>query len=50
MSPKHLKLSFEKEGRLLRVRINRPEVRNAFNEELIADYQAVFAALSSGEG
>ncbi len=46
---KHLKLSFENNGRVLRVRINRPEVRNSFNEELIADYQAVFSALTSGD-
>ena len=50
MQVKHLKLSFEQGGKLLRVRINRPEVRNAFNEELIADYQQVFGAITRGEG
>jgi methylglutaconyl-CoA hydratase len=48
--PQHLKLSFENNGKILRVRINRPEVRNAFNQELIADFQEVFSALTSREG
>jgi methylglutaconyl-CoA hydratase len=47
MNPKHLKLSYEHNGQILRVRINRPEVRNAFNQELIEDYQKVFSALST---
>jgi len=49
MDIKHLKVTTEKDGKLLRVRINRPEVRNAFNEELIADYYTVFSALSRGD-
>lgn len=47
MNVKHLKLQYEQNGRVLRVRINRPEVRNSFNEELIADYQTVFSALTN---
>ena len=47
MKLKHLKLAKEFEGKLLRVKINRPEVRNAFNEELIEEFHKVFAALSS---
>jgi methylglutaconyl-CoA hydratase len=49
MQPKHLKLEFKNDGKVLRVRINRPEVRNAFNEELIADYQAVFSSVTAEE-
>jgi methylglutaconyl-CoA hydratase len=49
MKLKHLKLDFENSGKLLRVRINRPEVRNVFNAELIADFQAVFSALTEKE-
>jgi methylglutaconyl-CoA hydratase len=48
MELKHLKLELQENAKLLRVRINRPEVRNAFNAELISEYQKVFAALSSG--
>lgn len=47
MNVKHLKLSFEHNGKVLRIRINRPDVRNSFNQDLIADYQTVFSALSS---
>lgn len=46
INPKHLKLSFEQGRKTLRVTINRPEVRNAFNAELIADFQSVFSALT----
>lgn len=49
MNPKHLQLSFESNGKILRVRINRPEVRNSFNQELIEDYQQVFSAVSAAE-
>jgi len=49
MNPKHLKVSFENNGKILRLRINRPEVRNSFNQELIEDYQQVFSAMNSGE-
>jgi len=49
MNPKHLKLSFENKGQILRVRIHRPEVRNSFNQELIEDYQSVFSAVTAAE-
>ena len=49
MNPKHLKLTYEHGGKVLRVKINRPEVRNAFNQELIEDYQQVFSALAAAE-
>lgn len=49
MNPKHLKLSYENSGKVLRIRINRPEVRNSFNQELIADYQSVFSAIAAAE-
>lgn len=49
MDVKHLKLNFKNDGRILHLRINRPEVRNAFNEELIADYQRVFSAIAAEE-
>lgn len=46
---KHLKLQFEKDNKVLKVKINRPDVRNAFNEELIAEFQEVFSALTLKE-
>lgn len=49
MNPKHLKLSFENDGKILRVRINRPEVRNAFNQELIEDYYQLFHTIAAAE-
>lgn len=49
MQLKHLKTSYEHNGKVLRVRINRPEVRNAFNEELISEYQQLFSALTKAE-
>lgn len=49
MKPKHLKLSFENGGKTLRVTINRPEVRNAFNAELIGDFHSVFSAINSAD-
>ena len=49
MKTKHLKLSFEKNNHVLRVMISRPEVRNAFNDELISEFQSVFAALTDGK-
>lgn len=49
MQPKHLKLKFENGGKVLRVTIDRPDVRNVFNAELIADFQEVFSALSAQE-
>lgn len=49
MNLKHLKISFENTGKVLRVRINRPEVRNSFNQELIEDYQNLFHAVNAAE-
>ncbi|MGZ3694931.1 MAG: enoyl-CoA hydratase-related protein, partial [Bdellovibrionota bacterium] len=49
MKTKHLKLSFEAGGKTLRVTINRPEVRNVFNAELIADFQSVFSAITNAD-
>jgi methylglutaconyl-CoA hydratase len=49
MNLKHLKTSFENDGKVLRVRINRPEVRNSFNQELIEDYQQLFSAVNQAE-
>lgn len=50
MNLEHLKLCFEKKDKLLRVKINRPEVRNAFNAELISDFHKVFSAITKEEG
>jgi methylglutaconyl-CoA hydratase len=49
MKPKHLKLSYENNGMVLRVRIDRPDVRNAFNQELIEDFSQVFSAITAAE-
>ncbi len=49
MQLKHLKLEFLEQKKILLVRISRPEVRNAFNEELIAEYQKLFAAIAAEE-
>lgn len=46
MKLKHLILSQEKNNKILRIKINRPEVRNAFNEELILDFYTLFHALN----
>ncbi len=46
---KHLKTTLEHDGKVLRVKINRPEVRNAFNQELIEDYQNLFSAVTAAE-
>ncbi|NUM88157.1 MAG: enoyl-CoA hydratase/isomerase family protein [Bdellovibrionales bacterium] len=46
LNPQHLKLTREHSGKVLRVKINRPEVRNAFNQNLIQDLHGVFAELS----
>jgi len=40
-------LNVESEGSVLRVTLNRPEVRNAFNDELIAELTAVFSHIAS---
>jgi methylglutaconyl-CoA hydratase len=39
-------LDIQREGPVARVFLNRPEVRNAFNSEVIAELTATFAALS----
>jgi len=39
-------LRLEREGAVARVTLNRPEVRNAFNEALIAELTATFATLA----
>jgi methylglutaconyl-CoA hydratase len=49
MNLKHLKLEFLDEKKILFVHINRPEVRNAFNEALIAEYHQLFAAITAEE-
>jgi len=46
MSPKPELLALVREGFVARVTLNRPEVRNAFNEALIAELMATFAELS----
>lgn len=49
MKFKHLKTTLENSGQVLRVRINRPEVRNSFNHELIEDFQNLFSSLTAAE-
>ena len=49
MTIKHLKLVFENNNQVLRVKLNRPEIRNVFNQELISDLQEVFSTLSLRE-
>lgn len=44
----HIKL--EKKGSVLYVTMNRPEVRNAFNEELIQELKEVFSGPACGKG
>ena len=48
----NLKLSTLHDGRVLEVRLNRPDVRNAFNEDLIGDLLDVFteAAAAKSKG
>ena len=43
-------LRVERDGAVLRVRLNRSEVRNAFNGELIAALRAAFAGVSAADG
>lgn len=43
---KHLQLDWQNSNKILLIHINRPEVRNAFNQELIADLQDIFTKLS----
>jgi len=49
MKLNHLLLDFRNENQILHVRVNRPEVRNAFNEVLIGEYQQVFSAITAEE-
>jgi methylglutaconyl-CoA hydratase len=42
-------LRVENDGPLLRVTLNRPEVRNAFNDELIAELHKTFTSIRIGE-
>jgi len=49
MNLKHLKSSIENNSKVLRVRINRPEVRNSFNQDLIDDFQRLFHAVNLAE-
>jgi enoyl-CoA hydratase/carnithine racemase len=42
-------LRVESDGPLLRVTLNRPEVKNAFNDELIAELHKAFAGVRLGE-
>src|SRR5512140_1199143 len=44
---KHLELGFE--SGVTTVTLNRPEVRNAFNDEVIAEMTAVFSELAERE-
>ena len=43
-------LDITSEGRVVRVTLNRPEVRNAFNEDLIAQLTAWAESVASGSG
>lgn len=45
---KNLKLSTKHDGTVLEVRLFRPDVRNAFNEELIGDLLDVFTEIAAG--
>jgi len=42
-------LRVESDGPLLRVTLNRPEVKNAFNDELIAELYKTFSSIKLGE-
>lgn len=44
---KTLATSFENNGRVLRVRLNRPDVRNAFNEVLIHELKDIFSRINT---
>jgi methylglutaconyl-CoA hydratase len=45
-----LKVNVEQEGRVLRVSLARPEVRNAFNEQLIEEMHQVFSGPAKAIG
>lgn len=49
MQFKHLKTKLEQNGKVLRLHLNRPDVRNAFNEELIEELRWVFAGIAAEE-
>ncbi|MGS0758018.1 enoyl-CoA hydratase-related protein, partial [Roseateles sp. GG27B] len=40
-------IRLQRDGAVARITLNRPEVRNAFNEAVIADLTAAFAELST---
>lgn len=46
----HAVLERRLEGQVAHVRLNRPQVRNAFNAELIAELTAAFSQLSTDDG
>jgi methylglutaconyl-CoA hydratase len=46
---KTLSLSQEHSGNVLRIKLNRPEVRNSFNEVLIDELHSVFSGPAKGE-
>lgn len=47
MTFKLLKLETAENGKILKVKLNRPEVRNAFNEFLIEELQTLFSAITT---
>jgi len=50
MSPTMKQLQLTREGAVATVRLNRPEVRNAFHADTITELTEVFAALSQDDG
>ncbi len=51
MELKHINLELKEAGKILSLQLNRPKKRNAFNDELISEFQQVFdgPALSKGD-
>lgn len=49
MELKHIQWKKEEKGKILRLQLNRPEVRNSFNEVLIEDLHTIFSALNLRE-
>ncbi len=50
MTSSYEHLTVERAGAVLRVTLNRPEVRNAFNPAMIAELTAVFGGVADGDG
>ncbi len=50
MSATYSTLRVERDGLVARVVLNRPEIRNAFNDAMIQDLRAAFAALRADDG